>query len=239
MRKQIEARKYSVHKIFGPTIQGEGGMTGVVSHFIRLSGCNMWDGRPETRAESQCPFCDTDFLSHTMMTAEEILRSLEKMGTFDYIDPEDSRRSARWVTISGGEPLLQVDAELCKLLACDYYIAIETNGTVDIDPELRRWVDYVTMSPKVERQDIALSKADCVKLLWPPQNPNICPDAFYDFNARDFFLQPIDTGDTVQSQMNVKLTVEELYDLAQMTYSKGLEGRWRLSLQTHKILDVE
>ena len=97
-------RKYSVHNIFGPTIQGEGGMTGTVCHFLRLSGCNMWDGRASTREASMCPFCDTDFFSHTMKTAQAIVEELDSLG----------RKG--WVTISGGEPALQVDQNLIDAL---------------------------------------------------------------------------------------------------------------------------
>ena len=237
--KQTYSKKYSVHKIFGPTIQGEGGMTGVVSHFIRLSGCNMWDGRPETREASQCPFCDTDFLSHTMMTADEIFQAL-MLQTLDTMQEQGLDRPAtlkgwrdvrtEWVTISGGEPLLQVDWELCETLAIGYKIAVETNGTVEMNPRLLRWVDYITMSPKAPRDEIQLSSADCLKVLYPHPNPAITPEAFADYNADDFFVQPIDADDPAQSQINVNSTVKKLY---------ALGNPWRLSLQIHKILDVE
>ena len=127
-------RKYSVHKIFGPTIQGEGGMTGTVCHFLRLSGCNMWDGRPETRASSRCPFCDTDFFSHTLLTAPEIVARLLELGRVN------------WVTVSGGEPALQLDRELVDCLhGAGLKVAVETNGTRPIKAP----VDYLTLSPKL------------------------------------------------------------------------------------------
>ena len=207
-------RKYSVHKIFGPTIQGEGGMTGTVCHFIRLSGCNMWDGRPETRGASLCPFCDTDFFSHTMMTADNIIEQLDSLG----------RKG--WVTISGGEPALQLDEPLVNSLhGAGYLVAIETNGTKPIAGK----VDYLTLSPKLSRRETVVTDCDSLKLLYPHPNPLIRPELFNDINARDKYLQPIDTGNDQGNQVNVQRTIDKLYEL---------DG-WRLSLQTHKYAGVE
>ena len=207
-------RKYSVHNIFGPTIQGEGGMTGTVCHFVRLSGCNMWDGRPETRAASTCPFCDTDFLSHTMMTADNIVEELDCLG----------RKG--WVTISGGEPALQVDQNLVDALhSADYLVAIETNGT----KQVKATVDYLTLSPKLPREQTVIEDCDTLKLLYPHPNPLIRPECFDDINARDKYLQPIDTGDANSNLANTRRTIDKLYTL----------NGWRLSLQTHKYVGVE
>ena len=208
-------RKYSVHAIFGPTIQGEGGMAGTVCHFLRLSGCNMWDGRPETRAASKCPFCDTDFFSHTLATAEGIVDQLLALGAVE------------WVTVSGGEPGLQVDQGLCDALhRAGYKIAIETNGTVP----LRGVVDYVTMSPKVPPGAIGYTgPVDCLKLLHPHPNPLITPDAFRDFDAGSRYIQPI-TGDTPEATAaNMTGALVLLYSLPE----------WRLSVQLHKYIGVD
>lgn len=207
-------RKYSVHKIFGPTIQGEGGMTGTVCHFIRLSGCNMWDGRPETRSESTCPFCDTDFFSHTMITASTIIEQLNAQGR------------AKWVTISGGEPALQLDQNLVDALhEAGYLVALETNGTKLINAE----VDYLTLSPKLPRNETVVEDCDTLKLLYPHPNPLIRPEYFEDINAKDKYLQPIDTGNTKENQIITQRTILKLYRL----------DDWKLSLQTHKYAGVE
>ena len=207
-------RRYSVHKIFGPTIQGEGGMTGTVCHFVRLSGCNMWDGRPTTRAASICPFCDTDFFTHTMMTADSIVEELDTLG----------RKG--WVTISGGEPALQVDEGLVDTLHnADYMVAIETNGTKVVNAT----VDYLTLSPKLPREQTVIEVCDTLKLLYPHPNPLIRPECFDSIKARDRYLQPIDTGNTRDNQSNVERTIAKLYTL----------NGWRLSLQTHKYAGVE
>ena len=207
-------RKYSVHKIFGPTIQGEGGMTGTVCHFIRLSGCNMWDGRPETRAESTCPFCDTDFLSHTLMTADQIVEELQALGI------------VYWVTISGGEPALQVDQRLIDALhSAGYMVAIETNGTKPLKAQL----DYVTVSPKLPPAQTVITVCDCLKLVFPHPNPLITPEAFDYVRADTRYLQPLDAEESSATQANIQLVLECLYRNPQ----------WKMSLQTHKMLGVE
>jgi len=207
-------RKYSVHKIFGPTIQGEGGMTGTVCHFVRLSGCNMWDGRPVTREASKCPFCDTDFFTHTMMTADSVVERLDSLG----------RKG--WVTISGGEPALQVDQHLIDTLHdASYLVAIETNGTKQVNAV----VDYLTLSPKLPRAQTVIEHCDTLKVLYPHPNPLIQPECFEDINAQIKYLQPIDGGHVEDSQANLQKTIDKLYTL----------NGWRLSLQTHKYAGVE
>ena len=210
-------RRYGIHKIFGPTIQGEGGMTGAVSHFVRFSGCNMWDGRPETKADSQCPFCDTDFFSHTMMTAEQIAQGLTALP------------AAPWVTLSGGEPMLQIDEELVDTLQeSGFKIAVETNGTIGMPRQMT--VDYLTVSPKVSWDNLCIRKADCLKLLWPHPNWEINPTNYEDFQADSFYLQPIEDEDPIKNRVNIETAVKALYMLG---------DPWRLGLQIHKILDVE
>ena len=211
MRLIKPARRYGVHKIFGPTIQGEGGMAGTVSHFVRLSGCNMWDGRPETREASHCPFCDTDFFSHRMLKASEIADELNELNR------------SEWVTVSGGEPLLQIDDEFVTTLQDNgYQVAIETNGTRPLDIV----VDYLTMSPKRPEPETAIRRCDSLKLLWPHPDPRITPEAFDCIDAGAKYLQPIDS---IDYESNLRSTIEKLYDL------RG----WRLSLQTHKLIEVE
>ena len=211
MRLIKPARRYGVHKIFGPTIQGEGGMAGTVSHFVRLSGCNMWDGRPETREASHCPFCDTDFFSHRMLKASEIADELNELNR------------SEWVTVSGGEPLLQIDDEFVTTLHDNgYQVAVETNGTKPLDVV----VDYLTMSPKRPEPETAIRRCASLKLLWPHPDPRITPEAFDCIEAGAKYLQPIDSADY---ESNLRSAIEKLYDL------RG----WRLSLQTHKLIEVE
>lgn len=216
MKQNGQARRYGVHKIFGPTIQGEGGMTGTVCHFLRLSGCNMWDGRPETRAASHCPFCDTDFFSHTMMTADEIVEELTLLQGLRYVE---------WVTISGGEPALQIDQDLIDAISDYYHVAVETNGTKQLQAE----VDYLTVSPKLPMSQTVVRKCDSLKLLWPHPDPLIYPSAYNDIEAKERYLQPIETGDPVKDAINIQSAIHCLYTM---------QG-WKLSLQTHKMIGVE
>jgi 7-carboxy-7-deazaguanine synthase len=208
-------KRYGIHSIFGPTIQGEGGMVGVPCMFVRFSGCNMWDGRPESRSASICPFCDTDFLAHTMMTTDEIIGMLNPL-------------SMQWVTLSGGEPMLQVDDGLVDALhTAGFKVAVETNGTIDIPQQLHEQIDHVTCSPKIP--DISLRRANTLKLLYPHPNTLLTPEAFTTFNADEFYLQPIDTETKKGNRENLQATINKLYTLS----------GWRLSLQIHKIIGVE
>ena len=174
-------RRYSVNSIFGPTVQGEGPLAGVVCHFVRLSGCNMWDGREQTKAASLCPYCDTDFLSHTMMTPEAIV---ERLGG---LEP-----GAEWVWVSGGEPYLQLDSRLVGIIReAGYRVAVETNGT--LAPRDTFSLDLVTMSPKLPPDQTVLTDVDVLKVLYPHPNPAIRPEHRPDVvGERDTIHAPTD-----------------------------------------------
>lgn len=203
-------KTYMVKAIFGPTIQGEGSAAGTVVHFVRFAGCNMWDGRKETQAESQCPFCDTEFRGGERLDAVTILMKLEELGpVFD-------------VVLSGGEPGLQVDDDLIALLRMRYIVHIETNGS----RELPVGIDHVTCSPKRPRAELKIKNVTDLKLLYPPIKEGLEPEAFLDFPSKFKFLQPVDDEN---KEANIAATVKKLYTLP----------GWRLSLQTHKIIGVE
>ena len=215
---------YVVKSIFGTTVQGEGGMTGVPCYFVRLAGCNMWDGRPETQAASECPFCDTDFYKGEKLTAAKIVsRIIELPGR------------AKWVTLSGGEPALQLvkDTSLINALhEAGYLIAIETNGTI----ELPTGFDHVTLSPKQPPEKTVVLSCDTLKILYPHPNPLINPHAYDHIEATERYIQPIEPLVTLteaihdkQWDKNTEVTLEWLYD----------EPDWKLSAQVHKFLKVE
>lgn len=210
----MQVQRYIIHSLFGPTLQGEGAMSGTVCHFIRMAGCNMWDGRPETRENSLCPFCDTDFFKGDKMTALELVDELRKLGP------------ANWVTISGGEPALQVDDELIRTLhRYNYLVAMETNGTKPITVA----VDHLTMSPKLPAKDIVIQKCDSLKLLYPHPNPEIRPENFEHIEAANKYLQPIDYVDKIRNEAIIEETINRLYEIPD----------WKLSLQIHKTVGVE
>lgn len=214
----LTPKRYAIKELFGPTIQGEAAMAGTPCRFIRFSGCNMWDGRLETRAASQCPYCDTDFFGGTLMTASEIVRGLwHLVGS-----------QTRWVWISGGEPMLQLDRNLLMTLHDEgYLMGVETNGTQSMHG-VAHLFDHITVSPKVPWDQLRVRSAHTLKLLYPHPNPLITPEAMQDFTADAKYLQPIDTFTENGNQANLQATIAKLHTLV----------GWRLSLQTHKYLGL-
>ena len=190
------------------SLQGEGLNTGTPAVFVRLRGCNL-----------QCPFCDTEHAEGKEMTEGEIIE-------------EVSRYKASLVVITGGEPALQLTESLVEMLhLLGKTVAVETNGTI----ELPKNVDWVTLSPKDaflgEKAKPVLTEADELKLVF---SDDLCRDAckcvskYDNINVRHRFLQPCDTGDAVKNAEIIKKTIE---------YCKE-HPEWRLSLQTHKILNI-
>lgn len=208
------SKQYKVKSIFGPTLQGEGSMTGTCVSFLRLAGCNRWTGLEKDRAKSFCSFCDTDFRGGEKMTALEILDAL------------NSSVRPKCVVISGGEPALQIDFELLSTLKQGgYKICLETNGSKALG-DLHKLLDHVTMSPKQSLAETKLEGCDDLKILFPLSSPLVTPETFQSFPAKNKYLQPI-MG--VDYESNVARTIECIYK----------NPEWRLSLQTHKILGVE
>ena len=215
---------YTVKSIFGTTIQGEGGMTGVPCYFVRLAGCNMWDGRPETQADSECPFCDPDFYKGEKLIAENIVSRIKELPG-----------RAKWVTLSGGAPALQLvkDTTIIDALhETGYLIAIETNGTL----ELPGGLDHITLSPKQPPEKTVLLSCDTLKILYPHPNPLIKPHAYDHIQATERYIQPIEPPARLTEALhaeecrnNTEVTLEWLYG----------EPDWKLSAQVHKFLKVE
>lgn len=210
---------YRVKEIFY-TLQGEGVQTGRPAVFCRFSGCNLWSGREEDRAGSICGFCDTDFVGTdgarggVFHDAEELVKAVSETFPFG-----KSTEAARFVVLTGGEPALQVDRELIAGLHKEgFETAIETNGTVP----LPQGIDWVTVSPKAGTK-LAVRSGDELKLVYPQKG--VLPEAFEDLRFRNFLLQPKYCQDL---KKNTKQAVQ--YCLA--------HPRWRLSLQTHKILGL-
>lgn len=207
-------KTYMVKSTFGPTIQGEGTYAGTVVKFLRFAGCNKWSGKEEDRAKSVCWYCDTDFRGGDKVTADQIVERLNALG------------ACRRVVISGGEPSLQVDKELLeKLIAADYEIHMETNGSKDIG-DLAGMFTHITCSPKQPRDQTKLKYAHDFKLLWPPPLPEMTMASFYTFNADSFYLQPLWTE---KYDVNLKDAVKTVLE----------NPEWKISVQTHKIIGVE
>ena len=206
---------YAVKEIF-LTLQGEGAHAGRAAVFCRFSGCNLWSGREEDRAEAVCTFCDTDFVGTdgTLGGRYASADALADTVAARWIGPAD-----RYVVLTGGEPLLQVDAALIDALhARAFTVAIETNGTLE-PPD---GIDWICVSPKAGA-NLRLRKGHELKLVYPQAENR--PEDFIDLAFERFSLQPMDGPD-------VAANTERAIDYCLR------HPQWRLSVQTHKALGI-
>jgi 7-carboxy-7-deazaguanine synthase len=208
---------YTVKEIFY-TLQGEGAQTGRPAVFCRFAGCNLWSGLEKDRNTAVCRFCDTDFVGTDgpgggkYFTAGELARAVNDAWKGGADNP-------KFVVCTGGEPLLQLDIPLIEALhTCGFEVAVETNGTIEPPDTL----DWVCVSPKA-RADLVATCGDELKLVYPQEGAD--PTAFEHLDFAHWFLQPMD-GDNKVS--NTDLTIA--YCLR--------HPRWKLSLQTHKLLGI-
>jgi len=208
---------YAVKEIFY-TLQGEGAQAGRAAVFCRFAGCNLWTGREEDRAKAVCDFCDTDFVGTDgpgggkFAEAEDLAEAVSRKW------PEDVH-GRRLVVCTGGEPLLQLDTKLIQELhRYGFEIAIESNGTI----EAPDGIDWICISPKADAE-LKQKSGDELKLVFP--QVNAMPERFEHLAFRNFFLQPKDGPDAA---VNMRDTAA--YCLA--------HPKWRLSLQTHKIIGI-
>jgi 7-carboxy-7-deazaguanine synthase (Cx14CxxC type) len=208
---------YSVKEIFY-TLQGEGANTGRASVFCRFAGCNLWTGREQDRHDATCQFCDTDFVGTDGPGGGRFASAAELAAAVAATWPA-TEAGRRFVVCTGGEPLLQLDRELVDALH-DYgfEIAVETNGTL-APPE---GIDWLCVSPKAGSR-LVVTAGDEIKLVFPQTGAE--PDRFEGLKFRHFFLQPMDGPD------------REANTSAALHYCLT-HPRWRLSLQTHKLLGI-
>ncbi len=209
---------YSVKEIFY-TLQGEGGQAGMPAVFCRFAGCNLWSGREEDRAGAVCRFCDTDFVG----TDGTLGGKFKEAGLLaDTIAAQWPAGDAghRLVVLTGGEPLLQVDAALVDALhARRFRIAVESNGTV----EAPAGIDWLCISPKAGAPWVQRSGQE-LKLVWPQPGFDLAEMAVAgEFAHR--FLQPMDGP---AQRANTRLCIEECMR----------RPAWRLSIQTHKFTGI-
>lgn len=203
---------YTIKEIYY-TLQGEGANTGRPAVFLRFAGCNLWSGREEDRASAICQFCDTDFVGGTKFSSAEQVAE-EVAGQWF-----GNGSSKRFVVVTGGEPLLQFDEPLISSLhSLGFEIAIETNGTLEAPPG----IDWICMSPKAGTV-IKQRSGNELKLIYPQQG--ITPAELERLKFKHFFLQPMDGPEI---QQNTELATRYCLE----------HPRWRLSLQTHKLLGM-
>lgn len=207
---------YAVKEIF-KTLQGEGAQMGRAAVFCRFAGCNLWSGREADRATSVCTFCDTDFVG---IDGTGGGRFADADALADAIATEWAGASAnRYVVLTGGEPLLQVDDALVAALhARDFEIGVETNGTQAPPAGL----DWICVSPKADA-DLVLTSGHELKLVYPQEAA--LPSQFEHLAFDHFFLQPMDSPAAVA---NLEAAISYCTD----------NPRWRLSLQSHKMIGI-
>jgi 7-carboxy-7-deazaguanine synthase len=208
---------YIVKEAF-KTLQGEGVNAGRAAVFCRFAGCNLWSGREEDRAAAQCQFCDTDFVGFAGDGGGKFADAAALADHLALLWGEGRER--RFAVLTGGEPLLQIDAALLAALRRQgFEIAIETNGTLPVISG----IDWICVSPKAGAP-LAQTRGAELKLVFPQQG--IDPADFERLDFEHFLLQPMDGPDVSR---NTDAAVG--YCLA--------HPRWRLSLQTHKAIGVK
>ena len=210
---------YTVKEIFY-TLQGEGGQAGRAAVFCRFAGCNLWSGREQDRAAAVCRFCDTDFVGTDgagggkFATAQDLAQAVARAWGGPGL-------AGRFVVLTGGEPLLQVDEALTAALHAEgFTIAVETNGTQPAPAGL----DWICVSPK-GRAPLVLTQGHELKLVYPQAEPEAQPANFESLAFQNFFLQPLDGPG------------REAHVAAVVAYCQQ-HPRWRLSLQTHKLIGI-
>ena len=207
---------YAVKEVF-LTLQGEGAHAGRRAVFCRFSGCNLWSGQEADRHDAQCRFCDTDFVGTDgtrggrYPDAESLAAAIE--------DEWGAEKDRRWVVLTGGEPLLQVDEALVDALhRHGFAVAVETNGTIDPPNGL----DWLCVSPKAGTE-LRVRMGDELKLVYPQAGAP--PEDFAALAFGHFSLQPMDGAEVTE---NTAKAVD--YCLK--------HPAWQLSLQTHKVLGI-
>ena len=207
---------YSIKEIFY-TLQGEGAQAGRPAVFCRFSGCNLWSGREQDRASAVCSFCDTDFVGTNGVLGGKYAAA-ELCATIDGLWPSAYPRQ-KYVVFTGGEPLLQLDTALIEQMhAAGFEVAIETNGTLPAPAG----VDWICVSPKIGAE-LRLLRGNELKVVIPQAHQDL--SLYEQLEFEYFHVQPMDGPDL---ERNTGLAI---------AFCKA-HPQWRLSLQTHKLLQI-
>lgn len=206
---------YAVKELF-LTVQGEGVQAGRRAVFLRFAGCNLWSGRELDRATAQCRFCDTDFVGNDGPGGG---RFADAVALADAVAASWGAEPARrYVVITGGEPMLQLDPALIEALhGRGFEVGVESNGTLPATPG----IDWLCISPKAGTE-VVQRRGDELKLVWPQDG--IDPAALEAWDFPNLLVQPLDRGQGLEADAALALVMAR--------------PRWRLSLQTHKLLGV-
>jgi 7-carboxy-7-deazaguanine synthase len=207
---------YAVKEMF-LTLQGEGVNAGRRAVFVRFAGCNLWSGREQDRATAVCRFCDTEFVGTDGLGGGKFADAAALADAVTGFWGEGT--SDRFVVLTGGEPMLQIDDAIVDALhAAGFRIAVESNGTLPAHPG----IDWVCISPKAG-SIVVQRTGDELKLVWPQPGTDIDDVERWDF--ANLLLQPLDDP---QADANREACVALVMQRPQ----------WRLSLQTHKLLGL-
>lgn len=209
---------YSLKEIYF-TLQGEGAQAGRAAVFARFAGCNLWSGREQDRSAAACWFCDTDFVGTdgpgggkfaTAAALADAVRACWDAGAGEGGEP--------LVVFTGGEPMLQLDRPAIEAVhAAGVSIAVETNGTVAVP----RSIDWICVSPK-PNSEVVQRSGDELKLVYPHE---VTPESVAGWDFTHFYLQPLDSPE------------RDAHTAAVVAYCSA-HPRWRLSLQTHKLIGI-
>ena len=212
---------YSVKEMYY-TLQGEGAHTGRPAVFLRFAGCNLWSGREEHRADAICRFCDTEFVGTDGPGGGKFDTAAELAEAVGTAWGGEGSHAIRYVVCTGGEPLLQLDNSLIDALhKAGFEIGVESNGTLAAPDG----IDWLCISPK-GAAPVVQSSGNELKLVYPQPEKEAQPENFIDMAFDQFFLQPLDGPDT---KANTRRAID--YCLS--------HPRWKLSVQTHKVLGID
>jgi 7-carboxy-7-deazaguanine synthase len=208
---------YSIKEIFY-TLQGEGAHAGRPAVFCRFSGCNLWTGRESDRATAVCTFCDTDFVGTDGEGGGKFRDPASLAAAIDALWPA-GHAASKYVVFTGGEPLLQLDGALLDAMhAVGFTVAIETNGTLPVPPG----VDWVCVSPKMGSA-LVVERGNEIKVVVPQAGQDLAAYERLDFD--NFYIQPMDGP---LAEFNTRLAIDTC----------RRNPKWKLSLQTHKLLNI-
>lgn len=216
---------YSIKEMFY-SLQGEGAHTGRPAIFLRFAGCNLWNGREADRADAVCNFCDTDFIGVDGQNGGKFKTASSLVAAVVSLWPKDAEEPP-YVICTGGEPALQLDDALVTAFQqAGVVIGIETNGTLPL-PE---GIDWICVSPK-GASEVVVSHCDELKLVYP--QPEAMPERFDAITAKVRYLSP--KNDPRQESIIVS-EVDSTHACIQYCLANP---KWRLCLQTHKLLGID
>lgn len=219
-------KRYRVKEIFR-TLQGEGVNAGRTAIFVRFAGCNLWTGREKDRERDKprgaagcAAWCDTDFVDGEPMTAAEIRERVTELSQGDAL-----------LVITGGEPLLQLDVPLANDLSFALaarakqlpVLALETNGTQELDPEIGKLLGHITVSPKVPEYELKLRRGHELRVPFP----GLAPEQYEGLNFNAFYVSAIGHGG-----LAARGSLKEAAEFCLRN------PRWRLSVQLHKVIGL-